>query len=143
MEQFLCHLRSIVGFVVYCNFITFHCLFKIFTSLNQVSSFAYETTGSFLWGNSSCKCVIYLESRQIHHSGCVKAMTGKIAFHKNYTESEETKIACLRVMCCYIEKTVPPREGSLILVNTVPAFKHRLQDKIKKSNFIFIYSCLF
>lgn len=42
--------------------------------------------------------MLYLESRQPYHSGSVKAMTGKIAFHKNCTESEEAKIACLQVI---------------------------------------------
>lgn len=74
----------------FCGALQFYILLMSFSKFyitKPMSSFASETTASFFWGNSSCKCVLYLESKQTHHSGGVKAVTDNIAYGKNGTES--------------------------------------------------------
>lgn len=74
----------------FCGVLQFYILsmsFSKFYITKPVSSSAAETTASIFGGNSSCKCALYLESKQTHRSGCVKAVTDNIAYGKNWTES--------------------------------------------------------
>lgn len=85
---------------------------------------------------------VYLESRQTHCRGCVKVMRVNIACGRKYTESARRLRLCVCSQRDYcIEKPVPPCEGSLISVNTIPVLTHRMQNKINKPNVIFVYHC--
>lgn len=130
----------------FCGVLQFHFLVMSFWKfcITIPSVFLCFQDHSFLlfWENNSCKCAVYLEPGQSHHSGCVKAMRADIARSKNRIQNVR-KLSCMFAIsnrAALLRKQCPlVKRVSFLWI----LFQCLSNLKLNKSNFNFVCYCLF